>query len=58
MVIRDKGPVQLDLFVPQVDGHEFKVVVTNKQIRAQEVIRYHNGRGVSPITLNSPLGII
>ena len=45
VVIRDKGPVQLDLFVPQVDGHEFKVVVTNKKIRAQEVIRYHNGRG-------------
>jgi hypothetical protein len=45
VVIRDKGPVQLDLFVPQLDGHEFKVVVTNKKIRAQEVIRYHNGRG-------------
>jgi hypothetical protein len=45
VVIRDKGPVQLDLFVPQVDGHEFKVVVTNKKVRAQKVIRYHNGRG-------------
>lgn len=43
--IRDKGPVQLDLFVPHLAGHEFKVVVTNKKIRAREVIRYHNGRG-------------
>lgn len=43
--IRDKGPVQLELFVPQVYGYEFKVVVTNKTIRAREVIRFHNGRG-------------
>jgi DDE family transposase len=33
------------LFVPQVYGYEFKVVVTNKKIRAREVIRFHNGRG-------------
>lgn len=44
-VIRDKEPIQLDLFVPQVYGYEFKVVVTNKKIRAREVIRFHNGRG-------------
>ena len=44
-VIRDKEPVQLDLFVPQVRGYEFKVVVTNKEIRAREVILFHNGRG-------------
>lgn len=43
--IRDKGPVQLDLFVPQQNGCEFKVLVTNKTIRAKEVISYHNGRG-------------
>jgi hypothetical protein len=43
--IRDKGPVQLDLFVPQQYGCDFKVLVTNKTIRAKEVIRYHNGRG-------------
>ncbi len=42
---RDKGPVQLDLFVPQVEGHEFKVVVTNKKIGAAYAILYHNGRG-------------
>lgn len=44
-VIRDKGPIQLDLFVPHVYGFEFKVIVTNKKIRAREVIRFHNGRG-------------
>lgn len=44
-VIRDKGPVQLDLFVPQVYGYDFKVIVTNKKIRAREAIRFHNGRG-------------
>ena len=44
-VIRDKEPVQLDLFVPHVYGYEFKVVITNKKIRAREVILFHNGRG-------------
>lgn len=44
-VVRDKKPVQLDLFLPQQHGHEFKVLVTNKTIRAKEVISYHNGRG-------------
>ena len=42
--IRDKGPVQLDLFIPQQYGYDFKVLVTNKTIRAREVISYHNGR--------------
>jgi Transposase DDE domain group 1 len=44
-VIRDKEPIQLDLFKPQVRGYEFKVIVTNKTIRAREVISFHNGRG-------------
>jgi len=44
-VVRDKEPIQLDLFVPQVYGYEFKVVVTNKTIRARDVIVFHNGRG-------------
>lgn len=43
--VRDKEPVQLDLFVPQERGYEFKVIVTNKIIRAKEVILFHNGRG-------------
>lgn len=44
-VVRDKRPVQLDLFVPQQQGYEFKVLVTNKTIRAKAVILYHDGRG-------------
>jgi hypothetical protein len=42
---RDKAPVQLDLFIPCVYGYEFKVVMTNKTIRAREVVQFHNGRG-------------
>jgi hypothetical protein len=44
-VIRGKEPIQLDLFVPQVHGYESKVIITNKKIRAREVILFHNGRG-------------
>ncbi len=45
VAIRDKAPVQLDLFVPFIYGFECKVVMTNKTIRAREVVRFHNGRG-------------
>ena len=41
----DKGPVQLDLFVPYETGHEFKVIVTNKTTAAASVIAFHHGRG-------------
>lgn len=41
----DKGPVQLDLFVPYETGHEFKVIVTNKTTAAASVISFHHGRG-------------
>ena len=40
-----KGPVQLDLFVPHEYGYEFKVIVTNKEVGAQTVVEYHEGRG-------------
>ena len=40
-----KGPVQLDLFTPQVQGYEFKVIVTNKTARAKKVVTFHNGGG-------------
>lgn len=45
VVIRDKEPVQLDLFVPYVYGYEFKVLMTNKTTWARDVVRFHNGRG-------------
>ena len=40
-----KEPVQLDLFVPHEYGYAFKVIVTNRKIRAKKVLVYHNGRG-------------
>lgn len=44
-VVRDKEPIQLDLFVPHVEGYEFKVIVTNRTIRARDIIYFHQGRG-------------
>lgn len=37
-------PVQLDMFVPQEYGYEFKVIVTNKTVSAKKVLMFHNGR--------------
>ena len=42
---QQKGPVQLDLFIPHEHGYEFKVIVTNKSSSARNVLRFHNGRG-------------
>jgi len=42
---QQKGPVQLDLFVPYEYGYEFKVTVTNKELSVAAVIDYHGGRG-------------
>jgi len=43
--LQRKGPIQLDLFVPYESGYEFKVIVTNKDVNAATVLRFHNGRG-------------
>jgi hypothetical protein len=42
---RSKEPIQLDLFEPVQQGHEFKVIVTNKITGAGKVARFHEGRG-------------
>ncbi len=34
---KEKGPVQLDLFEPYEYGHEFKVILTNKDVGAQAI---------------------
>ncbi len=39
-----RGPIQLDLFVPHEEGYDFKVIVTNKPIKAKKVLMFHNGR--------------
>lgn len=42
---QQKGPIQLDLFVPYEYGYEFKVIVTNKTVSARTVAAFHEGRG-------------
>jgi hypothetical protein len=42
---QQKGPVQLDLFIPYEYGYEFKVIITNKTLSAKRVVAYHEGRG-------------
>ncbi|MDP6736970.1 MAG: IS1380 family transposase [Nitrospinaceae bacterium] len=42
---QQKGPVQLDLFVPYDTGYDFKVIVTNKTLSAKRLAAYHEGRG-------------
>lgn len=42
---RIKGPLQLDLFVPRDHEYEYKVLVTNKDVRPGSALLFHNGRG-------------
>ncbi len=42
---QQKGPVQLDLFLPYEYGYDFKVVITNKAISPKKVLAFHEGRG-------------
>ena len=42
---QQKGPLQLDLFVPLDLDYEYKVIVTNKTESAKAVVLFHNGRG-------------
>ena len=44
-VIRLKGALQLDLFIPRSHEFEYSVLVTNKTEAAPEVIAFHHGRG-------------
>jgi hypothetical protein len=40
-----KGPLQLDLFKPVAQDFEYKVIATNMEGTAQDVLLFHNGRG-------------
>ena len=42
---QDKAPIQLDLFKPIEYGYEFKVIVTNRNIKPRKVVLFHEGRG-------------
>jgi len=43
--VQYKQAVQLDLFIPYEYGYTFKVVLTNKNLKAAKVVAFHNGRG-------------
>jgi hypothetical protein len=42
---QQKGPIQLDLFVPHMYGYDFKVIVSNKTLSPKKVVAFHEGRG-------------
>ena len=42
---QQKGPLQLDLFVPVDEENKYKVIITNKKERASHVVSFHEGRG-------------
>ena len=42
---QQKGPIQLDLFLPHEYGYDFKVVVTSKTLSPKKVVAFHEGRG-------------
>lgn len=42
---QQKGPIQLDLFIPKDEGVDYKVIITNQTCSAKKVLRFHNGRG-------------
>jgi Transposase DDE domain group 1 len=41
----NREPIQLDLFIPQMYGYRYTVIVTNKAIGMRKVLRFHHGRG-------------
>ena len=43
--IRQKGPLQLDLFQPTSFSYDYRVIATNKLGKAKTVILFHHGRG-------------
>jgi len=42
---QQKGPLQLDLFVPVDQENKYKVIITNKKEKASHVVSFHEGRG-------------
>ena len=42
---QNKEPIQLDLFVPHEYGYDFKTIVTNKDLAADRIVAFHEGRG-------------
>ena len=44
-LVRRKGPLQLDLFIPRDFEYEYSVIATNKTTTARNVVEFHHGRG-------------
>jgi hypothetical protein len=42
---QQKGPIQLDLFIPHEAGYEFTAIVTNKPGSIKDTALFHHGRG-------------
>lgn len=45
MPVREKGPLQLDLFTPRDWNYAFTVVATNKTASPKHLLAFHHGRG-------------
>lgn len=45
MPVREKGPLQLDLFTPRDWNYDFTVIATNKTASPEHVLAFHHGRG-------------
>lgn len=43
--VRQRGPLQLDLFVPTDCDYEYTVIATNKTATPRAVLEFHHGRG-------------
>jgi hypothetical protein len=43
--VREKGPLQLDLFRPRDWNYEFTAIMTNKTVSPEHVLAFHHGRG-------------
>jgi hypothetical protein len=44
--VRQKGPLQLDIFEPVDHDFEYKAIVTNKRVGGAAVVAFFNGRGL------------
>jgi len=42
---QQKGPIQLDLFLPHEYGYDFTVVGTNQVLSPKKTVAFHEGRG-------------
>lgn len=42
---QQKGPIQLDFFIPHETGYEFTAIVTNKRDGIRDTVLFHHGRG-------------